>query len=83
MKISFVAALILAVTAYDLDYSVTYGNFKQDAFWSQSPCKSYTKKSDMQFHATPSYLYTIDKFAINHKVQDWFEHVEYCVTKDD
>ena len=36
----------------------------------------------MEYHAKPTYFYTIDKYAVNNKVRDWFEHVEYCVTKD-
>ena len=37
----------------------------------------------MKFFAKPTYLYVIDKYAINNKVQDWFQHIEYCVTKED
>lgn len=35
-----------------------------------------------QYVSGPSYMYAIDALSVNRKVQDWFEHVEFCVTKE-
>jgi hypothetical protein len=81
--ISIALALVLTVEAID-PQSVQARNWAHNKFWESSPCKSYKPdKGDDSFHARPSYFYSIDKFAVNSKTPGWFEHLEYCVTKDE
>ena len=71
-----------SVSAFESNYSVEAGAFTSADFWTNSPCDWERPKGYEGFFAKPSYMYTIDKFSINNKVRGWFQHVEFCVTKD-